>query len=138
MSKELSLEDLINGVTKTSKKKDTSKHKTVEILPSCPKIPMSERKFSTIFLKELKAPEVEVKHDKGRLKKAFISAYLSINPQYEYLYSTKSIYFSKRQYVFLDKSRNIKVVCTFEEIEKVISEYDRNKREETLEDIINY
>lgn len=89
--------------------------------PTTVKIPQSEKKWSPIFAKKLVAPIVKYTVDEPDAFFAFIQAFLSKYPHYEYLYLTKSKYSVEKGYWFMDKERNVIVIMTIKEVKKKLS-----------------
>lgn len=89
---------------------DSSSNSTV-------KIPLSERKESPIFYTPLAAPKVEEDFSFSETTfNCYLSAFLSKNPHYKYLYFTQSRYCKGKQFWFLDTKRNVTIILSQREL----------------------
>jgi hypothetical protein len=120
--------------TKHSSSKHSSSSTHSSSKPTTVKIPKYEKPFSRFTAEPLKPPLIVTTTEKRDTHKAFVAAYLTINPQYVYKYCTNSKYFKKRQYFFLNTKKNITLVVTFDEIADTIGRAEM--RELQLEDLL--
>lgn len=104
------LEDLLVAKQRTTKEKSTTR-KIVDLFncTTTVHIPASERKFSEVFAERIVVVTDTTTNTKTSFD-AWVVALFSKNPKYDYLYSTKSNWSNIKQFWFLDKSRNVKVV----------------------------
>ena len=77
------------------------------------------------FEKELFPPDAKpTKIDREVTTKpqfnAWLAGFLSRNPHLEYIQSTLSGWSSERKYWFFDKNRNVKIVMTYDDIERKV------------------